>query len=283
MGGVSLASPSKPVVALTVAGFDPSSGAGVTADLQVFAAHGLFGTAAITALTVQSTRGVRAVQPVDPELLRATLDELQADLPPAGIKIGMLGSAAVVRVVADFLSALARRPVVVLDPVLRASSGAGLLDAEGVAELQGRLLPLVDWITPNWAELAVLSGMEVRCEADARGALEHLPHRFPELGMVATGGDLRGAPDDLLRPPEGRVERLDGRRVDTTSTHGTGCAFSSAFLCGLMETLTPVQAATRAKRYLEGALRDAPGLGTGRGPAGLLGPLRGTPHAAKLL
>ncbi len=267
---------SKPKVVLTIAGFDPSSGAGVTADLQVFAAHGMFGTAAVTALTVQSTRGVTAVEAVAPEVLRDTLAALQADLPPAGIKIGMLGSAAVVRVVAEFLgtlTALPERPLVVLDPVLRSSSGAGLLDPDGLLELESGLLPLVDWVTPNWAELALLAGMEVRTEAEAFAATVELGGRHQKLGVIATGGEL-DTPVDLLRTLAGWVERLAGEHVETTSTHGTGCAFSSALLCGLLGGAAPAEAATRAKRYVEGALRHAPGLGGGRGPMELLWPLR---------
>ena len=263
---------SKPAVALTIAGFDPSSGAGVTGDLQVFAAHGLFGTAAITALTVQSTRGVIGVEPISPELLRKTLAELEADLPAAGIKIGMLGSSAVVGVVADFLRSLGRPVPVVLDPVLRSSSGAGLLGAEGLVRLRDVLLPLVSWVTPNWMELAALSGCPVNTVAEAEEAAGSLGKRFPGLGIIATGGEL-DEPVDLLRPRSGQMVRLTGERVETTSTHGTGCAYSSALLCGLIVGIEPEEAASQAKRYVEGALRSAPGLGAGRGPMGLLWPL----------
>ena len=155
------AKPGKPKVVLTIAGFDPSSGAGITADLQVFAAHGLFGTAAITALTVQSTLGVSYVEAVSAKTLRATLDHLVADLPPAGIKIGMLGSAEAVRTVADFVRSLSDvdgslKVPVVLDPVLRSSSGAALLVPEALEALRAELLPLVSWITPNLQELIQL-------------------------------------------------------------------------------------------------------------------------------
>lgn len=137
---------------LTIAGFDPSSGAGVTADLMVFAAHGLFGTSCITGLTVQSTVGVRLSVPVVTELVQETLECLVSDLPPVGVKIGMLGMGATVEVVAEFLEGLragGRRVPVVLDPVLRSSLGRELLDAAGVEVLRERLLPVVDWVTPN--------------------------------------------------------------------------------------------------------------------------------------
>ncbi|HET8635816.1 MAG TPA: hydroxymethylpyrimidine/phosphomethylpyrimidine kinase, partial [Acidobacteriaceae bacterium] len=151
----------RPVV-LTIAGFDPSSGAGITADLKVFAAHRLYGASAITALTVQSTLGVRRVGPVSPELLRETLDCLAGDLSFAGVKIGMLGTGDVAGVVAEFLGKSgipAGR--VVLDPVLRSSSGRELLTEEGVRRLKDDLLPRVGWTTPNSEELAVLAEMPV--------------------------------------------------------------------------------------------------------------------------
>src|ERR1700727_288603 len=146
---------------LTIAGFDPSSGAGVTADLMVFAAHGLFGVSCITGLTVQSTLGVRATVPVSVEIVHDTLDCLQSDLALAGIKIGMLSTAENVAMVADFLEMLrdvGRRVPGGLDPGRPASSGRELLDGAGVGVLRRRLLPLVDWVTPNMEEAGVLTG-----------------------------------------------------------------------------------------------------------------------------
>ena len=144
---------------LTIAGHDPSSGAGVTADLSTFAAHGLFGSSCITALTVQSTQGVFGSSPVSAEILAAALDCLLADLPPVGIKIGMLATASNVIAVADFLERIrdmAPNTPIVLDPVLRSSSGRELLDQTGVTRLRDSLLPLVGWITPNLEELGIL-------------------------------------------------------------------------------------------------------------------------------
>ena len=187
---------------LTIAGFDPSSGAGVTADLMVFAAHGLFGTSCITGLTVQSTVGVWTSTPVSAEIVRATLRlSCRSDLPAAGIKIGMLATAANVKAVAEFLAGLrggGERVPVVLDPVLRSSSGRELLDAEGVMVLRERLLPLVDWVTPNLEEAGVLTGRDgssgVSDMVDAARALQEMGS---ELNVVVTGGHL-DAPDDLL-------------------------------------------------------------------------------------
>ena len=270
------AKPGKPKVVLTIAGFDPSSGAGITADLQVFAAHGLFGTAAITALTVQSTLGVSYVEAVRAKTLRATLDHLVADLPPAGIKIGMLGSAEAVQTVADFVRSLSDvgaslKVPVVLDPVLRSSSGAALLVPEALEALRAELLPLVSWITPNLQELIQL----VRCTGSGFEELaSSLGEDNPGLFVVATGGDEEGVPTDRVRYPSGRVETFHGQRVETRSNHGTGCAFSSALLSQLVLGKTSEEAVTLAKRYVEGALRSAPGLGSGNGPMDLLWPMR---------
>lgn len=264
--------PSKPPVILTIAGFDPSSGAGITADLQVFAAHGLYGTACITALTVQSTLGVSAVDSVAAKLIRETLEYLDADLPPAGIKIGMLGSVEAVLAVAGYLRKVRGRGIpVVLDPVIRSSSGAALLDEEGLAAMQQELLPLVDWITPNQAELAVLSG----AAGGVEDGLRALARRHPRMHAVATGGDSGGdSTVDVLLTPDGGLHRFEGERVATTSTHGTGCAFSSTLLARLVLGDAPVAAVTAAKGYVAEALRQAPGLGGGNGPLNLLWPLR---------
>ncbi|HEY1792556.1 MAG TPA: bifunctional hydroxymethylpyrimidine kinase/phosphomethylpyrimidine kinase [Opitutaceae bacterium] len=275
--------PGKKPVALTIAGFDPTSGAGVTADLQIFAAHGVFGISAITALTVQSTLGVAAIEPIEAPWLAKTLENLWADLPAAGVKIGMLGSEGAVRVVAEFLRARrasGRMIPVVLDPVLRSSSGHELLPAPGLEILQAELLPEVGWITPNWAELGLLTGREVGSLRQARDAAEELGRRHAGLHVVATGGEsadfgkTAAETVDLLWTPGGGVQEFTGERVETQSTHGTGCAFSSALLARLVGGDAPVEAVAGAKAYVAEALRSAPGLGHGRGPLDLLWPLR---------
>ncbi len=256
----------KPPVVLTIAGFDPSSGAGVTADLQVFAAHGLFGTAAVTALTVQSTLGVAAVDVLDGAFLRQTLEHLVADLPPAGIKIGMLGSAHVVSEVAAFLKSLSdvagQRVPVVLDPVLLSSSGKPLLEDSALELLRNELLPHVSWITPNYAELMRL----VPSLNDVESALESMGSANPRMHVVATGGDAEGVPTDVWRSLDGETREFLGSRIETDSTHGTGCAFSSALLSSLVLGKDPADAIASAKEYVEGALQHAPGLGHGAGP-----------------
>ncbi|HEY1994232.1 MAG TPA: bifunctional hydroxymethylpyrimidine kinase/phosphomethylpyrimidine kinase [Edaphobacter sp.] len=267
---------------LTIAGFDPSSGAGVTADLMVFAAHGLFGTSCITGLTVQSTVGVRSTTAVSAEVVKATLDCLVSDLPPAGIKIGMLTTAENVAAVAEFLAGFRdeeTRVPVVLDPVLRSSSGRELLDAEGVAAMRESLLPLVDWVTPNLEELGVLTGREVRRREDMPEAALALKEMGWELNVLATGGHLN-PPDDLLvpaglpAPAEGEMVWLAGEQMVSRSTHGTGCAFSSALLSRVVLGDGARDAAAAAKRYVAEAIRTAETMGKGIGPMNLLWPLR---------
>jgi hydroxymethylpyrimidine/phosphomethylpyrimidine kinase len=274
---------------LTIAGFDPSSGAGVTADLMVFAAHGLFGTSAITSLTVQSTLGVAASHAVEAGIVLPTLRCLEQDLPAAGIKIGMLATAPVVRAVAEFLTEVrARRDdlIVVLDPVLRSSSGRELLDGDGVELLRSRLLALVDWVTPNVDELALLTGQAIGNREQLAAAAVTLQREIARLGgtahVLAKGGHLEEeeTSDDLLLTRDGGAHWLTGERIATRSTHGTGCALSSALLSRLVLGDAPLAAAEAAKRYVEGALRSAVPLGQGRGPMHHLWPLRNAPPLA---
>ena len=254
----------------------------MTADLQTFAAHRLFGTSALTALTVQSTLGVSEIQPVDPALLSRTLDHLCADLPPAGIKIGMLGSSEIAATVAAFLTTFNQqagnqagnqagsqpRPPVVLDPILRASSGADLLPPQALDTLHQQLLPAVTWITPNWSELSALTGLSIENLFDAEAATHALARRHPHLHIVVTAGD-HSQPTDLLRLPSGEIHRFVGEHIETTSTHGTGCAFSSSLLCLLVLRDTPIEAVRGAKHFVTEAIHHAPNLGHGRGPLNL--------------
>jgi len=261
---------------LTIAGFDPSSGAGVTADLMVFAAHGLFGTSCITALTVQSTLGVRTTAPVSAEIVHDTLDCPQSDLPLEGIKIGMLATAANVAMVAEFLEMLrtvGRRVPVVLDPVMRSSSGRELLDAQGVALMRRRLLPVVDWVTPNLEELGVLTGHSVTRREEMLDAARVLQTMGEGLNVLATGGHL-DPPDDLLLLDGGEVVCLTGEKIVSESTHGTGCAFSSALLSRIVLGDPVKESAMRAKMYVAEAIRTAVPMGHGVGPVNHLWPLQ---------
>jgi hydroxymethylpyrimidine/phosphomethylpyrimidine kinase len=265
--------PTRPV-ALTIAGFDPSSGAGITADLKTFSAHGIYGVACISALTVQSTLGVEGIQALPPRLVQRTLDCLAEDVSLSGIKIGMLGSAAVASEVRAFLDARSLpRQRIVLDPVLRSTSGAALIDPDGVRVIREELLRQVGWITPNMDELAILAGedsvagfghdqvaaaaVRLKEAAARRGNLE--------LNVVVTGGHL-SRPDDFLLTAAGEQLWLVGEKIATNATHGTGCAFSSALLCGLISGQDPSEAVTSAKAYVTEALRFAYPVGKGKGP-----------------
>jgi hydroxymethylpyrimidine/phosphomethylpyrimidine kinase len=272
-------SPTPPPVALTIAGHDPSSGAGITADLQVFSAHGIFGTSAITSLTVQSTLGVSASEPLSQATFSKVLDHLNVDLPPDGVKIGMLGSADLAESTAKFLQQLhldkrlkSNIPCV-LDPVIRSSSGADLLSSEGLETLLRKLLPAVSWITPNWSELALLTDQSISSLAEAESAAALLNRQYPHVNVVVTGGDQL-QPIDLLYTTEGCLHHFAGEHIESTSTHGTGCAFSSALLCQLISGIDSVNAILAAKRYVAEAIRRAPAIGHGRGPLNLLWPLQ---------
>jgi hydroxymethylpyrimidine/phosphomethylpyrimidine kinase len=256
-------------ILLTIAGFDPSSGAGASADLKVFAAHGVYGMACLTALTVQSTQGVRTVEPVSATTVAATLEMLAEDVIFAGIKLGMLANAEICLVVNKFLHVQNKVPIV-LDPILRSSSGRDLLDPEGIKVMRDHLLTGVDWITPNLNELAELTGLPVAVTGDVPGAAAELQRLARESGndrlnIVVTGGHLYH-PDDYLLMADGISCWIAGKRVETKATHGTGCAFSSALLCRLTMGDLPVDAVRRAKNYVASAMRAAYPVGGGNGP-----------------
>ena len=265
---VTLPASERPAV-LTIAGFDPSSGAGVTADLKVFAAHRLYGLAAITALTVQSTQGVRRTQAINPSILAETLACLSEDIEISGVKIGMLATAEIVSVAAKFIadSGIPRKGIV-LDPIIRSTSGRTLLDAAGLDRLSSELLPVVGWVTPNLDELAELAGMDVSGRESIADAAGRLAAAYPGLNVVATGGHLE-PPDDFLLTAEGAAHWLPGQRIETNATHGTGCTFSSALLAQLVAGSAPVEAVRAvgaAKEYVRQAMERAYPVGKGRGP-----------------
>jgi hydroxymethylpyrimidine/phosphomethylpyrimidine kinase len=256
-------------VLLTIAGFDPSSGAGITADLKVFAASGLYGMACITALTVQSTQGVDRVEPVAAETVRETLCKVADDVTFSGIKIGMLATGEIAEVVAELLRSLPSVPVV-LDPVLRSSSGRELLDPRGLEVVKADLLARVQWITPNLDEISALTGTTVSEPRDVSIAAAKLRNAALDLGtfnlnVLVTGGHL-SSPDDYLLDRDGCGHWIPGERVETNSIHGTGCALSSALLCELVAGQDGVAAARNAKEFVTSALRAAYPVGRGKGP-----------------
>jgi hydroxymethylpyrimidine/phosphomethylpyrimidine kinase len=255
-----------PPVVLTIAGFDPSSGAGITADIKTIAAHDCFGVCCITALTVQSTQGVRRTEAVDAKIITETLQELVSDLPIAAVHIGMLGNAETVAVVADFLTRT-RLPHVVLDPILKSSSGADLLDAAGTRALIERMLPLVELITPNLDEAGALTGMPVTNLDQMRQAARSL-HSMGAANVVVTAGHLEKAIDLLsfttVRGIEQEVFKAD--RQPSNSTHGTGCAFSTALACHLAHGRGLPEAVLLSKVFVSAAITNAYPIGQGVGP-----------------
>ena len=260
-----------PPVVLTIAGFDPSSGAGITADIKTIAAHECFGVACITALTIQSTRGVRRVEGVDPKVIAETLQELVSDFAVEAVHIGMLCDERVVAVVADFLgrafAGKARLPHVVLDPILKSSSGADLLDAAGTRLLIERLVPLAKLVTPNLDEASVLIGMAVTNLDQMREAAARL-HALGAENVVITGGHLEKAIDLLsFTTAQGiQQEVFKADRQRSNSTHGTGCAFATALACHLANGRGLPEAVLLSKAYVSAAIANAPPLGHGVGP-----------------
>jgi hydroxymethylpyrimidine/phosphomethylpyrimidine kinase len=254
-------------IAFTIAGSDSGGGAGIQADLKTFAALGVYGASAITALTAQNTLGVDAVLAVPPDFVRAQIGAVSRDLQVGAIKIGMLANAPIIGAVADGLADFQDVPVV-LDPVMVAASGDKLLDADAVATLRARLLPLATLITPNLAEAAALLGT-----SEARNEQE-MGEQGAELlaigarAVLVKGGHLRGEQAvDLLVTADG-VERFAAARVATRNTHGTGCTLSSAIAAELAKGASLRDAVAAAKVYLTAALQhaDALEIGKGRGP-----------------
>jgi hydroxymethylpyrimidine/phosphomethylpyrimidine kinase len=270
-----------PPVVLTIAGFDPSSGAGITADIKVIAAHDCYGVACPTALTVQSTKGVRRVEGIDPRVIAETLAELASDFTIDAVHIGMLENEAVALAVADFL-ARAKVPHVVLDPILKSTSGADLIDPAGIKVLIERLLPLSELITPNLDEAAVLCGTNSSASGIRLAAVNDFPPRLAEtvsaaasieamrasarqlhaLGaanVVITGGHLEKAIDLLSFGTARGIEQevFKAERQKSTSTHGTGCAFSTALACHLAHGRGLPEAVLLSKAYVSAAIAHA--------------------------
>jgi hydroxymethylpyrimidine/phosphomethylpyrimidine kinase len=269
-----------PPVVLTIAGFDPSSGAGITADIKTIAAHGCYGISCITALTVQSTSGVRQVEPVRPELVSATLTELIADVDVAAVHIGMLASAPVVAAVVEFLESNQLENVV-LDPILRSSSGKDLLDTAGRKLLKQKLIPLCTALTPNVDEAAVLTGLPVT-DQDQMRAAAHALHKQGAGAVVITGGHLEKAIDLLSFTTRRGIEQevFKSDRQKSNSTHGTGCAFATAMACHLALGRGLPEAVLLAKAYVQAAIANAHPLGKGVGPVHHLYRMHETRRAA---
>ena len=250
--------------ALTIAGSDSGGGAGIQADLKTFAAHGVFGMSAITAVTAQNTRGVQAWQALPPDLvvaqIKAVVEDIGADL----VKIGMLGNAGIIRAVARCLDALGLTRLV-LDPVMIAKGGDRLLEREAVDALRADLLPRAWIVTPNIPEAEVLADRGIRSIQDMHSAGRAILNLGARVVLVK-GGHAEGPESvDVAILRTGAVE-IRGPRIDTRHTHGTGCTLSSAIAANLAKGMPELEAMQEARAYLEGAIRHAPAIGQGHGP-----------------
>ncbi len=244
-------------VVLAIGGSDPSGGAGIQGDLKTLERHGVYGAAAITLLTVQSTRGVSRVEILDADLVREQIEAVLGDLDAHVIKTGALGSAAIVERVAAVLGAR----TLVCDPVLLATSGAALADAEALRTL----LPRAALVTPNTMEASSLTGIEVTDVASARAAATALVQRGASAALVK-GGHLAGDVATDVLCVHGALFELTEARLTTTAGHGTGCALASSIAARLAKGETMLDAVEGAKQWVHRALASAPGLGKGRGP-----------------
>lgn len=263
-------------VALTIAGSDPSGGAGIQADLKTFHQFHVYGQAVITLLTVQNTLGVQGVELVRPEMIRDQTAAVLNDIPPAAAKAGALGGTAQVEAVAD----AARRFTfpLVADPVMVSKHGAPLLTAEAESALKTRLLPWCSLVTPNIAEAERLSGLKICSLEDMAQAAKRIAGQGVRAVLVK-GGHLNGAPIDLLLS-DGQAEFFPGKRIETRHTHGTGCTYSAAITAELARGLPLAAAVASAKKFIPAAIETAPGLGRGTGPLNHFAAIRDFSNAA---
>jgi hydroxymethylpyrimidine/phosphomethylpyrimidine kinase len=261
-------------VALTIAGSDSGGGAGIQADLKTFAALGVHGTSAITAITAQNTVTVTDILELPPSMIRAQIDAVLSDLHPAAAKTGMLSSPEIIGAVADAIREH-RIERLVVDPVMVAKGGAKLLRDDAVAALRERLLPLAAVLTPNLPEAGVLLGRPVASLAERRQAARDLAELGPRA-VVVKGGHAEGDAVDVLYV-DGELRELAAARIATGNTHGSGCAFSAAIAAGLARGLTTLEAVTGAKEFITGAIRSSLAIGAGHGPVNPMFTWPGTP------
>jgi hydroxymethylpyrimidine/phosphomethylpyrimidine kinase len=250
-------------LALTIAGSDSSGGAGIQADLKTFAAHGVFGLSAITAVTAQNTMGVTDVVMLTPAIVAAQIDAVIVDMGADAVKTGMLGHAAVTAAAADAIERH-RLQRVVVDPVMVATSGARLLDEAAVATVRSRLLPLATLLTPNLAEAEILTGLRIVSAADLAAAARRLVDMGARAALVK-GGHLEGPAIDVFWDGSTELE-LVAERLPGRNTHGTGCTLSAAVTARLALGEGLVDAVRHAKDYVTRAIAQAPSLGRGHGP-----------------
>ena len=251
--------------ALTIAGSDSSGGAGIQADIKTMTMNGVYAMSAITALTAQNTTGVTGILEVSPDFLGKQLDAVFEDIFPDAVKIGMVSSSELIRVIADSLVRYGAANIVV-DPVMVATSGARLIEDEAIETLKSRLLPLATVITPNIPEAEILADMTITDEAGMEEAAKTLYERYGCAALVKGGHRINDANDVLYATPDQGPVWFKGRRIDNPNTHGTGCTLSSAIASNLARGYSLEESVERAKEYLSGALAAMLDLGKGSGP-----------------
>ena len=249
--------------ALTIAGSDCSGGAGIQADMKTMTMNGVYAMSAITALTAQNTTGVRAIQESTPEFLKQQIDAVFEDIYPDAVKIGMVASSELIRVIADRLRCYEAKNVVV-DPVMVATSGSSLMKNDAVQTLIEDLLPVATLVTPNIPEAQVLSGRTIETKEDMVAAAKQIGDCC-HCAVLLKGGHSINDANDLLYA-NGELIWFEGKRIDNPNTHGTGCTLSSAIAANLAKGFTLAESVQRAKGYISGALAAMLDLGKGSGP-----------------
>ncbi len=250
--------------ALTIAGSDSSGGAGIQADIKAMQAMGVFAMSAVTAVTVQNTCKVFAIQEMRPEIVRDQILCLFEDIKINAVKIGMVSSTVLIEAVADALSRV-RRPPVVLDPVMISKSGYPLLQEDARNRLVKRLLPLADVVTPNLHEAAALTGLAIENTEQMKSCAQKI-HAMGPATVIIKGGHLEGDQANDIYYDGSRFQILKAPRFETANTHGTGCTFAAAIAAGLAKGLDVYQACTEAKIYVTGAIEHSLNIGKGHGP-----------------
>ncbi|MCB6992645.1 bifunctional hydroxymethylpyrimidine kinase/phosphomethylpyrimidine kinase [bacterium 210820-DFI.6.37] len=248
---------------LTIAGSDPSGGAGIQADIKTITAHKTYAMSVITSLTAQNTTGVYGVADTDPEFVAKQLDCVFTDIFPDAVKIGMVSNSAIIRVIAEKLLQYGAKKIVA-DPVMISTSGSRLLSEEALDALVSKLLPTATVITPNIPEAEVLCGNPIKTKDQMLLAAEIIAEKL-NTAVLIKGGHLENTADDLLYV-RGSALWYEGERIENANTHGTGCTLSSAIACNLAAGRDLDESIQNAKAYLTGALRAGLDLGKGSGP-----------------
>ncbi len=249
--------------ALTIAGSDSSGGAGIQADIKTMTMNGVYAMSAITALTAQNTTGVTGIMEVTPKFLKEQIDDVFNDIRPDAVKIGMVSSSGLIKIIADRLKHFNAANIVV-DPVMVATSGSRLINEDAITILKGDLLPIADIITPNIPEAEVLSGIFIQTENDMIAAAKIISDTY-NCAVLCKGGHNVNDANDLLYE-NGKYKWFNSKHIDNPNTHGTGCTLSSAIAANLAKDFNMQSSVQRAKNYISGALADMLDIGKGSGP-----------------